>query len=41
MDITFNFKELRNDLNRIYEVQKLLFYQIKKEFDYGYVPEYH
>ena len=39
MNISIN--ELGNDSNRINEVQKFLFSQIKKEFGYGYVPEFH
>ena len=39
MDILI--KELGNDINQIEKVQKFLFSQIKKEFNYGYVPEYH
>lgn len=34
-------KELDNDLNEIKNVQNFLFYQIQKEFNYGYIPEYH
>ena len=34
-------KELDNDCENIDKVQKFLFEQIKKEFGYGYVPEWH
>ena len=34
-------KELGNDADQNKKVQKFLFSQIKKEFGYGYVPEYH
>ncbi len=34
-------KELSNDKNLIKNVQEFLFYQIEKEFGYGYVPEWH
>lgn len=34
-------KELKNDFQQIEKVQKFLFAQIKKEFGYGYVPEFH
>lgn len=39
MDIII--KELDNDPNEIENVQKFLFNQIKQEFHYGYIPEYH
>ena len=39
MNISIN--ELENDSKQIGEVQKFLFSQIKKEFGYGYVPQYH
>ena len=39
--MNISIKELGNDLNLISEVQKFLFSQIKKEFGYGYVPEFH
>ena len=34
-------KELANDANEIKKVQEFLFKQIKIEFGYGYVPEWH
>ena len=34
-------KELDDDSENINKVQKFLFDQIKKEFGYGYVPEWH
>lgn len=34
-------KELDNDSKNIKDVQEFLFNQIKKEFGYGYVPEWH
>jgi len=34
-------RELNKDLNFISNVQNFLFAQIKKEFGYGYVPEWH
>ena len=34
-------KELDNDFQQIDKVQEFLFAQIKKEFGYGYVPEFH
>ncbi|WP_295114100.1 GNAT family N-acetyltransferase [uncultured Methanobrevibacter sp.] len=34
-------KELGNDSKNIKDVQDFLFAQIKKEFGYGYVPEWH
>ena len=34
-------KELTNDPNLIKNVQEFLFYQIKKEFGYDYVPKWH
>ena len=39
--MNISIKELENDFNQIDEVQKFLFSQIKREFGYGYVPEYH
>lgn len=39
MNVTI--KELKNDSKLIYAVQNFLFKQIKKEFGYGYVPEWH
>lgn len=32
---------LKNDRNQIKKVKKFLFRQIRKEFNYGYIPEYH
>ena len=34
-------KELSNDSRQIRDVQEFLFKMIKKEFGYGYVPEWH
>lgn len=34
-------KELTDDFDQIMEVQNFLFEQIKQEFDYGYIPEFH
>lgn len=34
-------KELSHDTKLIKHVQEFLFYQIEKEFGYGYVPEWH
>ena len=34
-------KELDNDSEQIKQVQEFLFKQIKTEFGYGYVPEWH
>lgn len=34
-------KELNNDPDEIENVQEFLFEQIRKEFHYGYIPEYH
>ena len=39
--MNISIKELENDFNQIDEVQKFLFSQIKREFGYGYIPEYH
>ena len=39
MDISI--KTLENNLDQINNVQKFLFSQIKKEFGYDYVPEFH
>lgn len=39
MNVTI--KELTNDSDLIKSVQKFLFFQIKKEFGYDYVPEWH
>ena len=34
-------KELNNNSREILKVQEFLFSMIKKEFGYGYVPEWH
>ena len=39
--MNISIKGLENDFNQIDEVQKFLFSQIKREFGYGYIPEYH
>lgn len=39
--MNFIIKELSNEKNEISKVKQFLFQQIKAEYGYGYIPEYH